>query len=434
VVIVGGGFAGLYACKALRRSPVRVTLVDKRNHHLFQPLLYQVAMAGLSPGDIAQPLRGILQHQRNAEVVLGTVTDVDLAARKISIQAPHDRQSLQFDFLILATGATDTYFGHDEWRGLAPPLKTIEDALEIRRRFLLAFESAEYESDPDERAALLTFVVVGGGPTGVELAGTMAEIARHAVPEVYRHIADGSVRVILCEGHDRILAGMSAQSSRSAAASLRALGVDVRTSTLVTGMNDQGVTLANGNRIRAANVMWAAGVRANPLAERVAQQASAPCDRSGRVQVRPDCSLPNWPDVFIVGDAAQMHDATTNMQVPGMAQGAMQSGAFVARVIDRQVRGLNASAERTPFHYRDKGTMATIGRARAVAEVWGGKFSGLPAWLLWLGVHLIFLIGFRNKVMVVLQWGWAYLFYKAAAPLITGSQDGRAGELPRKQA
>lgn len=417
VVILGGGFGGLYAAKALRRAPVHVTLVDRRNHHTFQPLLYQVATAGLSPAEIAQPLRAILARQRNCDVVMGEATGVDLDARLVTLrEAGGETAQVPYDSLIVATGARDSYFGNDHWRTHAPSLKGIDDAIAIRRRFLLSFEEAENADRDEDRAALLTFVIVGAGPTGVELAGTMVEIARKAAPRVYRRIAKDSVRVILLEGMDRVLPSMTRESSASALRQLARLGVEVRLNTLATNIDAQGVTLASGERIGSRCVVWAAGVRASPLIGALGVET----DKAGRAIVGPDCALPGRQEVFVIGDAARMIDARTGEPTPGVAQGAMQSGRMVARIIADEARGL--SGKRPSFSYRNKGDMATIGRHAAVAEVFGRRFSGHAAWALWLGVHLLFLIGFRNKLIVLIQWAWSYVFYKRGAALITGEQ------------
>lgn len=418
VVIVGGGFGGLYAATSLRHAPVDVTLVDRRNHHTFQPLLYQVATAGLSPADIAQPLRGIVERQRNCETLMAEATGFDFGRRIVRVrETDGDERELPYDYLVVAAGATDTYFGHDEWRADAPPLKSLEDAIALRRRFLLRFEEAETERDDAERRVLLTFVIVGGGPTGVELAGTMIEIARKSAPRVYRRMDPRGARVILVEGEQRVLPSMTEASSRSALAQLKRLGVEVVLGQRATAIDERGVTLQSGERIDARFVAWAAGVRAAPVIRAMGVET----DRGGRALVRSDCSIEGHPEVFVVGDAAAMRDAKTGQPVPGVAQGAIQSGRFVAGVIAHEARR-RRDAQRPAFHYRDKGTMATIGRAAAVADVFGRRFSGLVAWLLWLGVHLLFLIGFRNKLIVLIQWAWAYVFYKRGAALITGEQ------------
>ena len=410
VVILGGGFGGLYATRALRRAPVRITLVDRQNFHLFQPLLYQVATASLSPGDIASPLRHILRRQRNAEVWLGEAVRVDAERRVVHLRDGE----LTYDYLIVATGATHAYFGHDEWARYAPGLKTVDDALEIRRRFLLAFEAAEREADPEARRRLLTFVIVGAGPTGVELAGAMAEIARSVMPRDFRFIDTKSARVVLLEGGPRVLPTYPPDLSESARRQLEALGVEVRTNALVTRVEPNAVWVGD-ERIEASNVYWAAGVAASPLA----RSLGAPLDRAGRVMVEPDCSVPGHPEIFVIGDLA--HLEIDGVQVPGVAQGAIQTGRFVARQIMRDLEG----KPREQFRYHDKGSLATIGRAAAVADLGRIRFGGYPAWLIWVFVHVLMLIGFRNRLIVMIQWAWAYLMYQRGIRLITGSPEMR---------
>lgn len=405
VVIIGGGFAGLYAAKRLRREPVAVTLVDRRNHHLFQPLLYQVATAALNPSDIAAPIRAILRKQRNTRVILGDVTGIDTKRRIVTMTDG----TLAYDYLLVATGATHSYFGNDHWEQFAPGLKSIEDALEIRKRVLLAYEAAEKESDPARRNALLTFVVVGGGPTGAELAGALAEIGRHAMERDFRSIDPTSVRVILLEGIDRVLSSFDPSLSRSAEEQLTRIGVEVRTNCRVTAIDERGVTVGD-ETIAAATVLWGAGVQASP----VARFLDVPLDKAGRVVVESDLSVPGFPEVFVAGDLARFEQ--DGRLVPGVAQPAMQGGAHAAANIMCRIRG-----EATlPFRYKDKGSMATIGRAAAIAEFPRLKLSGLPAWLAWLFVHIIFLIGFRNRILVMIQWAWAYLTFQRGARLITG--------------
>ncbi len=410
VVIVGAGFAGLTAARALRGAPVRVTVVDRRNHHLFQPLLYQVATAALNPADISAPIRNVLRHQLNAQVVLGEVTGVDLAARRVQLA---DGVALPYDRLIIGTGATHSYFGRDAWAPLAPGLKTVEDAVEIRRRVLLAFERAEREQDPAARRALLTFVVVGGGPTGVELAGALAEIARHTLAADFRHIDPESARVVLLEALPHVLPAYAAPMQASARRQLERLGVEVRTGAPVTAIDGDGVT-AGGHRIPSRTVLWGAGVAASPLGRAL----GAPVDRAGRVEVRPDLGLPGHPEVAVVGDLAALRQENGSL-VPGVAPAAIQAGRHAARNVIRALRGEPPLA----FHYRDKGMLATIGRAAGVADIRGLRFSGLTAWLLWLFVHVFFLIGFRNRVAVILQWAWSYLTWRRGARLITDTAE-----------
>ena len=405
-MIVGGGFAGLYCARALRRVPVQITLVDRGNAHLFQPLLYQVATASLSPGDIAAPIRSILRTQANVEVWMAEAVDVDVARRTLKL---HDAE-LRYDYLVLAAGATHAYFGHPEWAAVAPGLKTIDDALEMRRRFLLAFEAAEREADADARRRELTFVIIGGGPTGVELAGAMSEIAREVMPRDFRSIDTSTARILLLEGGPRVLAAYTPKSSDAATAQLRRLGVEVRTNAHVTSV-EPGAVLIGDERIDAGNVFWAAGVLASPLGARL----GAPLDRAGRVLVEPDCSIPNHPEIFVVGDLAALQQ--DGRPVPGVAPAAIQMGRHVAKTIRNEIAG----APRAPFRYVDKGSLATIGRAAAVAEIAGAKLSGVIAWLVWVFVHVMYLIGFRNRVLVMLQWAWAYATYQRGIRLITGN-------------
>jgi NADH:ubiquinone reductase (H+-translocating) len=411
VVIVGAGFAGLYCARALKDAPVWVTVVDRKNHHLFQPLLYQVATAALNPADIAVPTRSILRRQRNADVVLGDVTGFDLATKQVRLTSG---ESLEYDRLVIATGVTHSYFGKPEWARFAPGLKTVEDAVEIRRRILLAFERAEREADPAEREALLTFVVVGGGPTGVELAGALTEVARHTLAADFRHIDPTSARVILLEGTPRVLPSYPKDLSESARRQLSSLGVEVRTGTLVTGIDGEGVSVGE-ERIRARTVLWGAGVAASPLARAV----GVPLDNAGRVKVNPDLTIPGHDEVFVAGDlAAAVND--DGSPVPGVAPAAIQEGKHVAKAIEASLRG----EPREPFRYFDKGTLSTIGRARAVGVV-GRKLhlTGLVAWLAWLFVHILFLIGFRNRFLVILSWAWQYATYGRGARLITDTAE-----------
>jgi NADH:quinone reductase (non-electrogenic) len=405
VVIIGGGFGGLYATRALRSARVDVILVDQRNFHLFQPLLYQVATASLSPGDIATPLRGVLRHQKNARVWLAEAVSIDTAAKRVGFR---DGSSVSYTFLIVATGATHAYFGHPDWEPLAPGLKTIEDALEMRRRFLNAFEAAERARDSEERARLTTFVIVGGGPTGVELAGAMAEIARLSLPREFRDIDTSCARVLLLEGGPRVLPAFPPELSEKARTQLEELGVEVQVNTYVTQIGPH-IVQAGNETIPAANVFWAAGVEASPLGH----QLGSKLDRAGRVFVEPDCSIPGHPEVFVIGDLA--HALSNGKPVPGVAQGAMQMGRHVAR----SIRGDLAGKARVPFHYIDKGSLATIGRARAVADTFGLKLSGLVAWVTWAFVHILYLIGFENRLLVMLQWAAAYFTRRRGVRLIT---------------
>jgi len=404
VVIIGAGFAGLRAAQRLRRAQARVTVLDRRNHHLFQPLLYQVASAGLNPSDIAVPIRRILRRQQNTTVLLAEVTGIDLAARRIAL-VDH---VIGYDFLILAAGATDHYFGHDEWAAHAPGLKSIDDAVEIRNRVLLAFEAAECETDDDRRDDWLTFVVIGGGPTGVELAGALSEIARYTLARDFRRFDPRQARVLLLEGGPRVLPAYGEKSSASAQRQLERLGVEVLTKTMVSAIDAEGVT-TSGGRIAARTVLWAAGVRASPLAAAL----GVPLDRAGRVVVEQDLSLPGHPEAFVVGDLCSF--VQDGKQVPGVAPAAMQEGDHAARNVLRQIAG----EQNEPFDYWDKGSLATIGRASAVAEIGWLRLSGLLAWLAWLMIHLVFLIGFRNRAIVLFEWGWAYVTNQRGARLIT---------------
>jgi NADH:ubiquinone reductase (H+-translocating) len=407
VVIIGGGFGGLNAARALRRSPVDVTLVDRRNHHLFQPLLYQVATAALSPAEIASPIRGILRKQRNTRVVLGEVVRIGLAEQVVELL---DGALLPYDFLVVATGAVDQYFGHPEWAGLAPGLKSVDDATEIRRRFLLAFEAAEQEDEEVTRRALLTTVVIGGGPTGVEMAGAMAEMARHSLVRDFRRIDPSTARIILVEGGDRILPAYAPELSARAEESLRTRGVEVRTGTLVGRIEPDAVYVGE-ERIETRNVVWAAGISASPLGSAL----GVATDGIGRVHVDEDLSVPGRPEVFVVGDLANVRDADGE-PLPGLAPVAIQQGKATGANIARSVSG----APRVPFRYWDRGTMATIGRGAAIAEIGRLKLHGFIAWLAWIFIHIFFLIGFRNRIAVMLEWAWAYLSWQRGARLITG--------------
>lgn len=420
VVVVGAGFGGMNVVKGLEGVDCDIILVDRRNHHLFQPLLYQVATAALSPADIAQPIRTIFRRQKNVQVVLGEATEVNLEKRTVRV----DDDVIAYDWLILAAGATHSYFGNDHWAERAPGLKTVEDALDIRRRILSAFEAAEMEDDPESREAKLTFVVVGGGPTGVELAGALREIAAETIPEDFRRVDTSTARIILMEGLDRLLPAMSAAASARALKDLDAMGVEVRLNTMVTDLDDDAVWV-DDERFPAANVFWAAGVKGESIAETLGVEL----DKRGRIPVEPDCSVPGHPRTFVIGDLAAQVDGQTGEPVPGVAQGAIQMGAFVARVIaDSIIQGEPLPARR-PFHYRDKGDLASIGRARAVADLRDHTYTGFFAWVLWSVVHVGFLIGFRNKVLVMINWAWQWLQQGRGARLITGTRSIR----PKKQ-
>jgi NADH dehydrogenase len=405
VVIIGGGFGGLNAAKALRKAPVRITVVDRHNHHLFQPLLYQVATATLSPGDIASPIRWILRHARNTHVWLGDVRTIDLMNRRVRLE---DGASIDYDYLIVATGTSHTYFGHDEWGPDAPALKTLEDALAIRRRILVAFEEAERETDPARQQRLLTFLLVGGGPTGVELAGTLAEIARQTRAE-FRNIDTRTTRIVVIEAGPTILPSFAPTLRDAARRSLSRLHVEVRENTRVTAV-DAGGVLLGAERLEAGTVLWTAGVAASPITRTL----GVPLDRAGRVVVERDLSIPGYPEAFVIGDAAAFLDADGH-QMPGVAQVAMQGGTHAAQTILRRIRGEAAQ----PFVYHDRGSMAIIGRGSAIADIRGLRFSGPIAWLAWLFLHIFELIGFRNRLVVMIAWATAYFTRQRSVRLIT---------------
>ncbi len=410
VMIIGGGFAGLSAAKALANAPVRVTLLDRRNHHLFQPLLYQVAMAALNPSDVAYPIRAILRRQANTQVLLAEARHIDLAQRRITL----DNGAMTYDYLIVASGASHSYFGNDQWAKFAPGLKSIDDALDIRRRVFIAYEAAEREQDVAEQRAWQTFVVIGGGPTGVELAGALAEIGRHTLKHDFRHADPRAVRVVLVEGRERLLSAFDENLSTDAERALGKLGVEVRTQQRVTAVTERAVTFGDGETLPARTVLWAAGVQASSLVASL----DASHDRAGRVEVQPDLSLPGHPEVFVVGDTARMFSA--GKEVPGMAQAASQSGRHAARQIAAEVRGERNA--RSPFRYRNLGAMATIGRASAIAEIGWWKQSGFFAWLFWWALHIYGLIGFRSRLSAFLNWGWHWLTFQRGARLITGER------------
>jgi NADH dehydrogenase len=417
VVIVGGGFGGLTVARALRRAPVQIKLVDRRNFHLFQPLLYQVATGALSPANIAAPLRSILEWQANCEVLMGEVCGFDVAARKVLLADGE----LPYDTLVVAAGARHSYFGHDVWEPMAPGLKTIEDATEIRRRVLTAFEAAERESDTARRRQLLTFVIVGGGPTGVELAGALAEISRHTLKYEFRNIDPKEARIILVEAMDQILGAYPAELALKAKASLESLGVTVRTKTKVTHISADHVSLETDGtteQVPTRTVLWAAGVQASPLAKNLAEATGASLDRAGRISVERDLSLVGHPEIFVLGDMAN-YAQSNGKPLPGVAPVAIQQGKFVAKRIGCRLTGRPLPE----FRYRDLGNLATIGRSAAVADFGWIRCSGLIAWLMWLFIHLMNLVDFRNRVLVFLQWGWNYLTYDRSARLITGVDD-----------
>ncbi len=404
VVILGGGFGGLYAAKSLARAPVDITLIDRRNHHLFQPLLYQVATAGLSAVDIGEPIRKILRRQGNVTVLMAHAEGVDVADRQVLLAGGG---RVAYDYLIVATGATHSYFGQDQWQAHAPGLKTLEDALAIRRGLLSAFERAEATDDEQRRRAETTFVVIGGGPTGAELAGAIAEVARHTLARDFRRFDPGSARILLLEGSDRILPAYPPELSAAASRQLERLGVEVRTGAMVTAVDADGVEVG-GERIASHVVVWAAGVAASPLGASL----GAATDRSGRVLVEPDLSIAGHPEVFVIGDLAAVRQ--DGAEVPGTAPAAIQGGWHAAASIRRALRGDPAE----PFRYRDRGSMATLGRKAAVAVIGRLRLSGLVAWLSWLFVHIFFLIGFRNRFVVLFEWAWSYFTYQRSARLI----------------
>jgi NADH dehydrogenase len=412
VVIVGGGFGGLTLAKSLGRAPVDVTLVDRSNHHLFQPLLYQVAMAGLSPADIAVPIRSVLKRQSNTRVLLGDVTRVDLSKKSVSLD---DGETIPYDFLVIAIGAKTNYFGHDDWARFALGLKTVDDAVEIRRRVLLAFEAAEREAESEARRRLLTFVVIGGGPTGVEVAGALIELGRFVLADDFRRIRNERPRVVLIEAAERLLpGGFHAALADSAKKQLEDLGVEVRLSSRVVNIDAHGVDIG-GERIDSTTVLWTAGVRVKRLAETL----GVDLDRAGRIRVDKDCSIPGHPEAFAIGDAALFVPEGHEHPLPGVSPVAMQQARFVARVIESRARGRQPPRE---FRYLDKGIMATVGRSRAVAQTGRLRLTGLLAWLAWLIVHIFYLISFRNRFVVLFNWSWSYLTYKRGARLITGER------------
>jgi NADH dehydrogenase len=408
VVVVGGGFGGLSVARALEAVPVRVTLIDKSNHHLFQPLLYQVAMAGLTPGEIAVPIRSVVRRQDNVRVLLAEVTGIDLAARRITTR---ECAPLEYDFLVLAPGAVNSYFGHDDWARVAPGLKDLDDAVEIRRRVLLAFEAAERETDPIVQRRMLTFVVIGAGPTGVELAGAIAELATFVLSRDFRAVHPDQTRVVLVEAGPRVLSSFEPETSERAQRSLAEMGIEVRTNVRVSGIDSTGVTLG-GERIDSSTVLWAAGVRASPLVAALGIET----DRGGRVPVEADCSVPGYPEAFCIGDAAVFIPAGAAAPLPGTSPVAMQQGRFVGRAIKRAIDG----EPRETFAYLDKGSMATIGRKRAVAEIGSVRLGGFAAWMTWLVVHIFYLIDFRNRLLVLIDWAWSYFTYQRGSRLITG--------------
>ncbi|MEB3826169.1 NAD(P)/FAD-dependent oxidoreductase [Phormidium sp. CCY1219] len=417
VVIIGGGFGGLYTAQALGRAPVEVTLIDKRNFHLFQPLLYQVATGSLSPGDIASPLRGVLSRNKNTKVLMEEAVDIDPQEQNVILKG----KELSYDFLIVATGVSYHYFGNEQWREKAPGLKTVEDALEVRRRILMAFEAAEKEPDPEKRKGWLTFAIAGGGPTGVELAGAIAELAHNTLKEDFRTIDPTSTRILLLEGMDRILPPYPPELSAKAEESLRKLGVTVQTNSLVTNVADDAVTVRRGDReevIPTRTLLWAAGVKASEMGQVLENRTDAKRDRAGRVIVEADLSLPNAPNIFVIGDLAH-YAHQDGKPLPGVAPVAMQEGEYVAKLIKHRLKGQDCP----PFQYVDFGSLAVIGRNAAVVDLGFVKFSGFLAWLFWVFVHIYFLIEFDNKLIVMIQWAWNYFTRKRGACLVTGQDE-----------
>jgi NADH dehydrogenase len=408
VVVLGAGFGGLSFCQKLKHPRARITLVDRQNHHLFQPLLYQVATAGLSAPDIAQPIRSILHDHPNLNVVMDAVEEVRLAENRVVLKS----ETLEYDYLVMALGGVTSYFGHPEWEAVAPGLKTLDDAVRIRRQILLAFEKAEMATSREERERLMTIVVVGGGPTGVELAGAFAELAKHVLTRDFRHIDPSRARIVVIEASPTILSHLPRELALSGQRQLERMGVEIRTNTRVTAITE-GCVETSGGRICAANIIWGAGVGATPLTKNL----GVPIDRAGRIKVQPDLSVPGFPNAFAVGDMAAVIDAN-GVVVPGVSPAAMQEGKHVAKIIRDELDG-DRNARR-PFAYFDKGTMATIGRSAAVAKIGDFEFTGFTAWLAWLVVHLVFLVGFRNKISVLTQWFYSYITYRRGARIITG--------------
>jgi NADH dehydrogenase len=417
VVILGGGFGGLYAAKALKRAPVDVTVIDRRNYHLFQPLLYQVATGSLSPGEIAAPIRGVLNRQKNTRVLLGEVVDIDPVAKYVLLE---DGARCPYDSLIVATGSQSAYFGHDEWNKWAPSLKSVEEATMIRHKVLAAFEAAERTSDPVERKTWLTFVIVGAGATGVELGGALGEIAHKTLKNDFRSINPGDAKILVIDGGSRVLSTYPEDLSRKAVKSLNRLGAEVRTGVLVTEIDADGVTVktsAGEERIATHTVIWAAGVAMSEFGQQLAKRTNSEILKTGRIKVNPDLTIPNYPDIFVIGDLAYAtkRDGTP---LPGVAQVAIQGGAYAAKTIVKRLKGKQNAK---PFHYFDKGDLAVIGRGAAVANIFGLHLSGFPAWLVWLFIHLLYIVEFQSRLLVFVQWGFLYLTWNRGAMLITGS-------------
>jgi NADH:ubiquinone reductase (H+-translocating) len=428
VVILGGGFGGLYAAQTLKHAPVDVTLLDRRNFHLFQPLMYQVATGSLSPGEIAAPLRSVLSKQKNTRVLLGEAIDIDPSEKQILLK---DGSTVEYDSLIVSTGSQSAYFGHDDWRQWAPSLKTVEEATMIRHKILFAFEAAERTQDPEERQAWLTFVIVGAGATGVELGGALGEIANQTLKNDFRSIRPQDARILVVDSANRVLSSYPEDLSRKAEKSLLKLGVRVRAGVMVTEIDAEGVTLSTksrSERIRTRTVIWAAGVTPSEFGRQLVKRTAAETDKGGRIKVNPDLTIPNYPDIFVVGDLA-FSTKPDGTPLPGVAQVAMQGGAYAAKTIAKRAQG---KQEDKPFHYFDKGDIAVIGRAAAVANVFGVHLSGFIAWLVWLFIHLMYLVQFQSRILVLVQWGFEYMTFSRGARLITGhtASDILAGAQP----
>jgi NADH dehydrogenase len=417
VVILGGGFGGLNAAKSLKHAPVEVTVIDRRNYHLFQPLLYQVATGSLSPGEIAAPIRSVLSKQKNAHVLLGEVVDIDPAGKSVKLK---DGAAIPYDWLIVATGSQGTYFGHDEWHTWAPGLKSVEDATMIRHKILLAFEAAERTTDLDERCAWLTFVIVGAGATGVELAGALGEIANHTLKNDFRSISPKDARILIVDGGQRVLSTYPEDLSKRAEKALIKLGARVRMGSIVTAVDEDGVTLKTEEgsvHIPSHTVIWAAGVAVTDFGRLLAKRTEAETDKAGHIKVAPDLTIPKYPEIFVVGDLASMTDEH-GKPLPGVAQVAIQGGAYAAKTIAKRAKG--ETGGEAPFHYFNKGDLAVIGRAAAVANIFGVHLSGLVAWLVWLFVHLLYIVEFQSRLLVAVEWGFLYLTFNRGARLITG--------------
>jgi len=422
VLILGGGFGGLYAAQALKHAPVEVTLIDKRNFHLFQPLLYQVATGSLSPGEIAAPLRSVLSRQKNTNVLLGEIVDIDPAAKRVMLK---DGAAVEYDSLIVSTGSQSAYFGHNDWRVWAPSLKSVEEATMIRHKILLAFEAAERTSHPEERRAWLTFLIVGAGATGVELAGALGEIARHTLKHDFRSINPADARILVLDSGKRVLGTYPEDLSRKAERSLLKLGARVRTGVMVTCVDADGVIVKTGSgeeRIRSHTVIWAAGVAVSDFGRQLVKRTGAETDKSGRIKVRPDLTIADYPEIFVVGDLAYALSGD-GKPLPGVAQVAMQGGGYAAKAIVQRIEG---KRDIKPFHYFDKGDLAVIGRAAAVANVFGVHLSGFIAWLVWLFIHLMYIVEFQSRVLVFIEWGFLFVTFNRGARLITGTAAERS--------